>query len=653
MHIHRKNYLIRLQQAIFSLLILLSASASFAQSKPNILWITIEDTSPEFIGCYGNKAAKTPTIDSLASVGTRFTNAFSTGTVCSPSRTTLITGVRAFEAGTGHHRSKILLPDFIKGFPFYMQQSGYYTSNNVKTDYNIVDSKSFVETAWNESSGKATWRNRKPGQSFFAVFNFTESHQSKTMTDPYEAYKKNVWDKLSPDERIADDAFPMPPFYRQTPEMRKQFARVYNSLKLTDKRVAEVLHRLKEDKLTDSTIIFFFSDHGEGIPRGKTNGIDLGYRVPFIVWVPPMYRHLAPGANGSVNTELVHFGDLAPTMISLAGGTVPQHMTGRIMMGAHKKEAPEYIELSTDRCDNGIDMVRSITDGRYLYSRNFLTFSPELRYINYIEISPIKKIMRRDLANGQLSETQQQYFKPRPAEFLFDTERDVWEMNNLANDPSAQPLLEKMRSRLDVSMNASKDIMLLPEYEIAKLPSQKTTAYQYRLSPDFKFADIYKAAMLSGFQGNKVVDQQVALLSDANKIVRYWAAMGLRCQQGNAVLKQVLAKAINDPYPPVSVTAAATSYHLFADSASAQVLRKAIQSDNEHIRLMAINYLLYTRHPQPFIADVAKARNAAMDEDGYVRWAAQDFLSAQGIMENKRGKDNPGNKRARNRQNKR
>ncbi|MCH5599109.1 sulfatase-like hydrolase/transferase [Niabella ginsengisoli] len=142
------------------------SNKAFSQLKPNILWITIEDTSPEFIGCYGNKHAKTPTIDSLASVGIRFTNAFSTNTVCSPSRTTLITGVRTYEAGTGHHRSKYPTPDFMRGFPYYMQQAGYYTSNNVKTDYNIADPKNFVATAWNESSAKAGWESRKPGQPF-------------------------------------------------------------------------------------------------------------------------------------------------------------------------------------------------------------------------------------------------------------------------------------------------------------------------------------------------------------------------------------------------------------------------------------------------------------------------------------------------------
>src|SRR5690606_16636292 len=243
--------------------------------KPNILWITIEDTSPEFIGCYGNDAASTPTIDQLAKDGIRFTNAFSTGTVCSPSRTALITGVKTYETGTGNHRSKYAVPDFIKGFPYYMQEAGYHTSNNQKTDYNVAGEKKFIAEAWDESSAKAGWWNRKPGQPFFAVFNFNDSHQSRTMTESYTWYEEHVLQQLPEEDRIEEDAFEMPPFYLDNAPMRKQFARVYNSLKLTDNKIAALLARLEKDGLKDSTIIFFFGDHGEGIPRGKTNGIDL------------------------------------------------------------------------------------------------------------------------------------------------------------------------------------------------------------------------------------------------------------------------------------------------------------------------------------------------------------------------------------------
>lgn len=405
----------RLRQILLIGTFIAVAAHAFPDERPNILWITIEDTSPQFVGCYGNQTVSTPNIDRLAGEGIRFTNAFSTNTVCSPSRTSLITGVPTWKAGTGNHRSKYPVPEFMKGFPYYLRQEGYYTSNNNKTDYNVAGEKAYIAEAWNESSGQAGWWGRAAGQPFFAVFNFMDSHQSRTMTWPYEQYRREVLEQLDPAERVSDQAFDVPPFYRDSPEMRKQLARVYNSLKLTDKKIGDLLDRLQQDNLTDSTIIFFFADHGEGIPRGKTNGINLGYRVPFVIWFPPMYRHLSPWGTGVVSDELVSFEDLAPTLISLCGGQVPDHMEGRVLVGPQRDAPPEYLVLAADRSDNGPDMVRTITDGRYVYSRNFMPFMPELRYINYMEIGEIKQEMRKDLAADRLEGLQRSLFEPRPA----------------------------------------------------------------------------------------------------------------------------------------------------------------------------------------------------------------------------------------------
>lgn len=184
------------------ILFLISQSVYAQQERPNILWITMEDTSPQYIGAYGNPDADTPNIDQLAEDGVRFTNAFSTNTVCSPSRSTIITGSRTYKMGTGNHRSNYPVPDYIKGFPYYLQQQGYYTSNNSKTDYNVEDMKAFIREAWDESSDTAGWWNRKEDQPFFSVFNFATSHQSRTMTWPYQQYVKNVLNNIPESERI-------------------------------------------------------------------------------------------------------------------------------------------------------------------------------------------------------------------------------------------------------------------------------------------------------------------------------------------------------------------------------------------------------------------------------------------------------------------
>jgi len=606
-----------------------------SKEQPNILWVTIEDTSPHFIGCYGNNDAKTPVIDQLASEGVRFNNAFSTGTVCSPSRTAIITGVKTYKAGTGNHRSAFPVPEFIKGFPYYLQQEGYYTSNNKKTDYNVADEEAYIAEAWHESSDTAGWWNRKADQPFFAVFNFMDSHQSRTMTHPYAWYKKKVLKQLKEEERTGENEFEMPPFYKDTPEMRKQFARVYNSIKLTDNKVGALLNRLEKDGLKENTIIFFYADHGEGIPRGKTNGINLGYRVPFIAWFPDKYKHLSPwGTDGIVTDELVSFEDLAPTLISLAGGKVPDYLAGRILMGEKRSNETDHLILSSDRADNGIDMVRSVTNGKYIYSRNFMPYLPEARYIRYMEISDIKQLMRKDHAQGKLNDLQKSLFSDRPAECLYNIEKDVWETTNLVNDPDFSSLLNKMRDQLQQEMIKSKDILLMPEYELG-LVSEQTTPYEYRLSNDYAIEEILESALLSGLQGKTVAEQQIKLLSHTNKVVRYWAAVGLRSQNKEVLssYKTQLRLAMEDAYPPVAITAAAIVYNQFDDKMAEDLLKKYCHYVNNDLALMAIHYLMYVDNKQPFIETVRSSRE--MEGRNYnAKAAAVDFLGSLGLIPN-------------------
>lgn len=606
-----------------------------AQKRPNILWVTIEDSSPQYFGCYGNSDARTPVIDKLAEEGVRFTNAFSTGTVCSPSRSTIITGVRTFKMGTGNHRSNYAIPEFIHGFPYYMKQAGYYVTNNAKTDYNVGNVKEFTKEAWNESSNKAGWWNRKPGQPFFAVFNFNESHQSRTMTNPYPWYLKNVFEQLTPDEQIGENAFEMPPFYNDTPEMRKQFARVYNSIKLTDKRIGELLEKLDNDNLRDSTIIFFYADHGEGMPRGKTNGINYGYRVPFVIWFPEMYKHLNPWGKGVVSDELIDFEDLAPTVISLAGGRLPDYLKGRTLMGNNRAPKTDRLILSADRSDNGIDMVRSITDGRFVYSRNFMPWMPEARYIRYMEISDIKQIMRKDLADNKLNDLQKSIFDPRPAEFLFDIENDLWETKNLVGNKDYADVLNKMRKQLDTEILKARDVMFLPEYEIG-LISKTGNAYEYRLNEKkYPLKEIYAAASLSGKRGADIAQQQINLLASKNKVVRYWAIIGLRCQNPETIVpfQKEINAAMNDSYPPVAVTAAAISYQVYATAESEKVLKGFLKNDNQDVSLMAVNYLLYVDNKQPFVETV-KAVHERPTSIYNVKAACMDFLGSLGLVPN-------------------
>lgn len=608
----------------------------WSQQKPNILWITIEDTSPQFIGAYGNLDAHTPVIDQLAKEGMRFTNAFSTGTVCSPSRSTIITGVPTYKMGTGNHRSNFPIPASIHGFPYYLKKQGYYVSNNAKTDYNVADEKQFIADAWNESSKTAGWWNRKKEQPFFAVFNFAESHQSRTMSMSFDWYVKNVRDHLSEDEVIPDSAFAMPPIYRDSPEMRKQMARVYNSIKLTDIRVGELLQKLENDGLREDTIIFFYADHGEGMPRGKTNGINYGYRVPFIIWFPEKYKHLSPWrTSGGVTEELVNFEDLAPTVLSLAGSAIPDYMKGRPFLGKHRTEPVDYLLLSSDRADNGPDMVRTITDGRYVYSRNFMPFLPQMRYIRYMEISDIIKHMRSDFEQKLLDSLQKSVFEARPTEFLFDIKNDLWETTNLAGNLEYATALEKMRKQLDTRLIASKDVHFLPEYELGEI-SKTSTPYAFRQNPlDYPIESIYEVASLSGNQDASTLKKQIAFLRSDNPIVRYWAIIGLKSHSEESLkpFKKQVMDALEDDYLPVAVIASALAFNRFQSKVGEENLKQFTKNDNMHIALLAINEILYFEDKSPFLETI-KIVHGLPGRNYNVKAACMDYLGLMGLVVN-------------------
>ncbi|PZX55448.1 arylsulfatase A-like enzyme [Algoriphagus ratkowskyi] len=613
---------------------LFTCLSTFAQ-QPNILWITIEDTSPQFIGSYGNENASTPVMDKFTKEGVQFTNAFSTGTVCSPSRTAIITGVKTYELGTGNHRSNYAIPSDIKGFPYYLQQAGYYTTNNSKTDYNVANEKAFIAEAWNESSGKAGWWDREDEQPFFAVFNYNESHQSRTMTNPYDWYLEEVLNQLPEEDRIGESEFEMPPFYRDSPEMRKQMARVYNSIKLTDNRIGELIGRLEADGLLDETIIFIFADHGEGMPRGKTNGINFGYRVPFTIWFPPKYAHLSPWKIGTSTDELLSFEDLAPTLISLVGEKVPGYLKGRVLLGDTRDDEVDKLFISSDRSDNGIDMVRTVTDGRYVYSRNYLPFMPEARYIRYMEIGEIKQLMRRDYENDVLNPLQKSLFEPRSPEVLYDIENDIWETNNLIDQQQHKALVEKMRTALESHIIESKDVLFLPEYELERI-SKVSTPYEFRQeSSRYPIKDIYNVAKLAGLQGEKIILQQLDFLKSENDIERYWAALGLRSQEKELLLPFTdrIAASLDDTYPPAAITLAAVLYEMNQNGDAADLLKKHVLSSDKHLALMTINYLIYSDHKSPFIKVIEKVYRREND-DYNTSAASKDFLGSLGMVPN-------------------
>ena len=423
-------------------------------ARPNILWITCEDISPD-LGCYGDAYARTPNLDAFAKQGVRYTRVFSIAGVCAPSRSAIITGMYPTTIGTHHMRCKGVPPADVKCFPEYLRAAGYYCKNNVKTDYNF----DAPITAWDESSRKAHWRNRRPGQPFFAVFNLTVTHESQIRCTPEEIARHMA--RVRPEDRHDPLEAVLPPYYPDTPIVRNDWARYCDLITAMDLQVADLLKQLDEDGLADSTIVFFYSDHGRGLPRAKRWLYDSGLHVPMIIRWPD-------GAQaGTTSDELVSFVDLGPTVLSLAGVEVPAHMRGRPFLGKQKAEPREYVFAARDRMDETYDVIRAVRDKRYKYLRNFKPGRPYAQYIDYMEKMPTMQELRRLNKAGELLGPQRLFFLPeKPPEELYDITVDPHEINNLAARPEHGEVLTRMRRVLADWMAETNDLGLIPEEEL-------------------------------------------------------------------------------------------------------------------------------------------------------------------------------------------
>jgi N-sulfoglucosamine sulfohydrolase len=433
---------------------------------PNILWLTVEDLSPK-LGCYGDALANTPNLDRLAAEGARFTNVFSTAPVCSPSRATLITGMYATSIGAHQHRANDNFPSFghrpylavpppyVKAFTEYLRAAGYYCTNNAKTDYQFAPHTDPRQplTAWDDSSQTAHWRNRpRADQPFFAVFNSARTHESRVWPDPNEA------PMLDPAKVV------LPPYYPDTPIIRRDYARHYDNVARMDQWIGGMLRQLKADGLGENTIVFFFSDHGDGLPRAKRWLYDSGLHVPMIIRWP---GHLEPG---SVNDDLLSFVDFAPTLLLLASVEIPAHMQGQAFLGPQKKPPRKYIFAARDRMDESHDMRRAVRDQRFKYIRNYFPDRPYVLPNEYRDRMPLMQELLRLNAEGKLKGPPALMFRQRkPVEELYDVKADPYEINNLADSPEYKDVLAEMRRLVDEWREETKDMGEIPETRLSEM----------------------------------------------------------------------------------------------------------------------------------------------------------------------------------------
>jgi len=492
---------------LLALITVVSTAASNAPEKrPNILWLVSEDNTT-LLGCYGDPLARTPTIDKLAREGVLFSRCFSQP-VCAPSRFTLITGTFAVSSGPAHHmRAQGRIPTWMKGFPAYLREAGYYTSNNAKTDYN--SNISLTET-WHECSRTAHYRNRRdPAQPFFAVFNHEVTHESCLFPEKDAPLGFEPTDPA----RVR-----VPSYQPDTPEIRADWARYYDHLALLDRQIAAKLAELEREGLADDTIVFYYADNGGVLPRSKRFLQASGTLVPLIVYFPPKWRHLAPAPPGSRISTPISFVDFAPTVLALAGLHAPKYMQGRPFAGPNKT-TNQFVFCTRDRMDERYDMMRSVTDGRWLYIRNFRPDLPYVQPLEYMFRARGYQSWAREARAGRLTKQTERFWGQKPSEELYDLDHDPDNVENLASDPKCREVLDKMRNALRAHTIDIVDNGFAPE-------GSSLEGYEASRAGLYPIAKVFDLAVIASERNSADMQKLVAALADPCEAIRWWAAQG-------------------------------------------------------------------------------------------------------------------------------
>ncbi len=505
-----------LRPLLAALLCQILLSGGNAAERPNFVFIVSEDNSIHYLRHFFPGGAETPAIERLAREGLTFDHAFSNSPVCSVARTTLATSCYAPRIGAQFHRKykHATLPENIRLFHHYLQEAGYHTTNNAKTDYNVQPA-----TGWVESSRRATWRSREPDQPFFHLQSHAQSHESSLHFDR-ETFE-NEPTRTDPATVTLPDYFPNTPLFRYT------VARYHDRIGVIDGIVADTVAKLEEDGVLEDTFIFYFGDHGGVLPRSKGYPYQSGLHVPLVVRIPENFAHLVDGARGDRVEGFVSFVDFGPTVLHLAGVEVSADVNGQPFLGPdiamaevnRRDEAFGY----ADRFDEKYDFIRSLRKGRYHYLRAYQNWLPDGLQNNY-RYKMLAYTEWRDLyRGGKLNDVQSQFFRPRPVELLFDVEADPHEVNNLALDPSRAELLRDLRGRLDERLKAMPDLSFFPESHLVNHAMTDPVGFgQENRGAIVRYIDIADLATRPFHQAKAPLE---AALRDDDPFARYWGAM--------------------------------------------------------------------------------------------------------------------------------
>lgn len=604
---------VRLGFGVLGLLMSLVAPLRGETEQPNILWLTCEDSSVDWIGCYGNPYADTPNIDQLATEGFQYMQCYANAPVCASQRSTWITGMHSISNGTFPMRSRYTIPhDRIPYYPDQLRAAGYYTGNSGKTDYNAGGRSD--SDCW-DRQGSVNWNTIQANQPFFQVINDRESHESKA----HGFVDLTIHN--------ADDVR-LRAYHPDLPDIRKNYAKYHDAVKRMDRNIGMALAELEERGLAENTIVIFNSDHGGVLPRSKRFLFASGLHCPLIVRIPEKYRDLWPAEElGTKIERLVSFIDMPKTWLSLANAEIPETMQGTVFMGPEAETEPETHFAFRGRMDERLDNARAIIDKRFLYIRNYMPYVPWMQRLEFLWKMKATEAWDGHVKSGNASEVEARFFAPKcVSEELYDLRSDPDNVINLAGRVEYAEILEEMRRSLRAEQIRVFDTALIPESEMVRRAAEHNlTIYEMVRDPDlYDLPALLDAADLALERDAENISELELLLDSPDSGLRYWGIVG--CFLLNTLPSQMDALLADESHE-VRVMAAWLAIRSGAQEAGLQCLEQLIR-DESYALLTVLNAIDWIgEEARPLIQALPENEIWGNYENRMVRFLKERFAS--------------------------
>ena len=442
-------------------------STPVVETPPNILLIVSEDNGPD-LGCYGNTNVYTPNLDQLAAEGMLFENAFVTYSVCSPSRSSIFTGLYPHQNGQiGLATHKFRMYESFKTLPVYLKEQGYRTGCLGKLhvnpeaalpfDFHPIKGANFAKKKLPDYAEEAAKFINASESPFFLMVNYPDAH--------YPLQKQVEGMPATPLE-AKDISSPLPFIGADSERLREFTANYYNSMNRLDEAVGMLLTELANSGKAENTLVIYLGDHGAQFSRGKCSNYEAGLRIPFIMkWLDNI-------PSGSRSNELISIVDIVPTLLKATGLQVPSNLPGLSLLpiatGQKAELDREYI-YAGGMGSSGLLYYprRSVRGDRYKLIWNLLfdRENPKFRfYADHKNVHFGGGTEELEIENAtEKIQTAYATWRNPPEYELYDLREDPNEFNNLIESNNYQPVFERLKTALTSWQQKTKDPLADPD----------------------------------------------------------------------------------------------------------------------------------------------------------------------------------------------